>query len=383
MIVSQVIPQWYVDVLTDALGNDAQLDIITGSSVKGNIISSPPHDAKNLKSRLVCWLKHFRFINKWINKNRNIHYDLIFAISNPPINSYVGLNLKRVFKAPFIYMNWDLYPQIIRATIKNPLVKIVCKLWGVWNSHNYPRIDKILTIGPVMASSLVKDIKNKIELEVIPVAVDTNRLKPIPKNENPFCIKYLLTDKFVVLYSGKMGIGHNIEMILEAAVKLQDNQSIQFVFIGEGPKYKFIEQFIEENKSKNILLLPLQDDEIFPQSMACGDIGIVALEESVSHLFMPSKVYSMMACGEAILGVCTDNDDLFNLIEGNLIGFAITNKSAETVALKITELYKENDKLENFKRKSRKLTVELYDYSSVTKQYQYLFKRYIGRDKYK
>ena len=50
LIVSQVIPQWYVDVLTDALGEEVHIDIITGSNVIGNIIKSPGHDADSLKS---------------------------------------------------------------------------------------------------------------------------------------------------------------------------------------------------------------------------------------------------------------------------------------------------------------------------------------------
>ena len=72
LIVSQVIPQWYVDVLTDALGEGVHIDIITGSNVRGNVIKSPKHEADSLKSRLVCWYRHFRFVNQWIKENQSI-----------------------------------------------------------------------------------------------------------------------------------------------------------------------------------------------------------------------------------------------------------------------------------------------------------------------
>ena len=55
LIVSQVIPQWYVDVLAEALEEGVHIDIITGSNVRGNVIKSPKHEADSLKSRLVCW----------------------------------------------------------------------------------------------------------------------------------------------------------------------------------------------------------------------------------------------------------------------------------------------------------------------------------------
>ena len=35
LIVSQVIPQWYVDVLAEALEEGVHIDIITGSNVRG------------------------------------------------------------------------------------------------------------------------------------------------------------------------------------------------------------------------------------------------------------------------------------------------------------------------------------------------------------
>lgn len=370
LIVSQVIPQWYVDLLTEALGKNTKIDIITGSKVKGNIIPSPAHDPRSLKSRLVSWWRHYWFVRKWASKNRNRKYDLIFAVSNPPINSYVGLKLKRQFHAPFIYMNWDLYPQVIEETIANPIAQMICKCWNQWNSHNYPKIDQILTIGPVMAKSINQRIKRPTPVKVIPVAVDTEYLKPIEKDNNPFCIENGLVDKFVVLYSGKMGLGHNIELILETAEKMKSNKDICFVFIGEGPKYSVVEKHITTHHSENIKLFPLQSDEVFPYSMACGDVGIVSQEAKMAHLFMPSKTYSMMACGMAIIGVGTDHDDLFGLISMNDIGETVVSESILDLTEKIGLLYEDREKLRNCQLKARKLAENTFSISAIRDNYR-------------
>ena len=377
LIVSQVIPQWYVDVLAEALGEGVHIDIITGSNVRGNVIKSPKHEADSLKSRLVCWYRHFRFVNQWIKENQSIHYDLVFAVSNPPINSYLGLKLKKKFQVPFIYMNWDIYPQVIESTIKNPAVKVICRLWHEWNSVNYPQINQMLTIGEQMAVSINNSLREKIKITCIPIAADIGLLQPMEKQENPFCQEYGLCDKFIVLYSGKMGMGHNIEVILEAARVLQNQRKICFVFIGNGPKYPMVEQFIKENQTENIKLFPLQPDNIFPYSMACGDIGIVTQEASMAHLFMPSKVYSMMACGEAIVGICTNKDDLYSLLENNPIGIAVTDESADTLAREILHLYMDKVTLERYKKCARITAEEKFSSITVTKQYKELFKRYM------
>ena len=373
LLISQVIPQWYVDLLAKALGEDTQIDIITGSQVRGNVIQSPKHEPASFKSRLICWRKHLRFVKHWAAQNRNAKYDLIFAISNPPINSYIGLKLKKQFQAPFVYMNWDLYPQVIEQSIANPLVQLVCRAWHWWNSRNYLKIDRMLTIGDVMAESLVKPLKTPIPVDVLPIAVDTDYLKPIPKEQNPFCIRHGLTDKFVVLYSGKMGVGHNIELILEAAEKLKGNKDICFVFIGEGPKYSVVENFIAEHNSENIKLFPLQPNDVFPYSMTCGDVGIVSQEAEMAHLFMPSKTYSMMACGQAIVGIGTDHDDLYRLIKTEKIGVSVTEANADMLVTSINDLFCDQAVLTKYQKNARATAEEKFGLDAIQDRYSRLF----------
>ena len=149
------------------------------------------------------------------------------------------------------------------------------------------------------------------------------------------------------------------------------------MFIGFGPKYDIIEQHIRNNHSENIMLLPLQSEEMFPYSMACGDIGIVSQEASMAHLFMPSKVYSMMACGEAIIGIGTDNDDLSALIKNDKIGITIVNGSPDSLVESIIKLYKEPEMLQEYKNASRKATEEKYDLSVIQQNYSQLFRNYL------
>ena len=376
LVVSQVIPQWYIDTLRNALGEESHIDVITGSDVTGvNVIPSPRHDARSFKSRLICWVKHYRFIKKWMNSNKHTHYDLIFAVSNPPINAAIGLKLKKLFDAPFVYMNWDLYPQVIEYGVRNVVGKTVSRLWHRWNNRNYPKIDRMLTIGNVMAETINNSLERKIKIDVLPVAVDTVRLRPIEKANNPFAVEHHLTDKFVVLYSGKMGVVHNIELILAASQQLKQYSEIKFVFIGNGPKYEVVKRIMAENNSPNILLLPLQQEEMFPFSIACGDIGIVSQEASMPHLFMPSKTYSMMACGEAIIGIGSEHDDLKCLIERTNVGFNISRKDVIYLANCILKLYDNCEMLNSFKSNARRIAESEYSISVMQSRYSKLFNR--------
>ena len=149
------------------------------------------------------------------------------------------------------------------------------------------------------------------------------------------------------------------------------------MFIGNGPKYSIVNQFIRENQTENIKLFPLQPDNIFPYSMACGDRGIVTQEAKLAQLFMPSKVYSMMACGEAIVGICTKRDDLYSLLEKHPIGIAVTDESSDTLAGEILRLYMDRVTLDQYKECAQITANEKFSSMTVTKQYKELFKRYM------
>ena len=106
LFISQALNQSYFDMVCDALGEDVMIDLITGSNIKPKrkntkVLSSPPHNPISLKSRLICWKSHFLYVLKLVKNNKK-KYDLIFATSNPPINSYIGLLLKRKYKCPFV-----------------------------------------------------------------------------------------------------------------------------------------------------------------------------------------------------------------------------------------------------------------------------------------
>ncbi len=373
LIVAQVIPQWYLDVLTKALGDGVKIDVITGSKVQGNVIASPSHDPKSFSSRLRCWLAHAFFVEKWRRKHKDKSYDLIFAISNPPINPYLGLRLKKQFQAPFYYMNWDLYPQVIEKSIKNPAVGLLCKCWHGWNGRNYPKIDKMFTIGQVMADSLQAPLPKKIPVTVLPIGVDTAYLKPVAKQDNPFAKEQGLTDKFVMLYAGKMGLGHNIEVLLEAASLLEEKSDMVFVFMGEGPKRALVEAHIEKRGQKNVRLLAYQSAKMFPYAQACADVALISQEENMAQLFMPSKAYSALACGAALLGICSSHDDLRGLIEEKECGVALTGASAEAVAEALVGLYEDGAALRRYQENARAAAEESFAEAVLVERYREVF----------
>ena len=268
-------------------------------------------------------------------------------------------------------MNWDVYPQIIEKKCKgNIAIQFICKIWSVINKKIYRYIDQMLTIGDIIACSINESLDKPINIKVVPIGTDSLKIKPIEKAKNKFCMQNSIFSKFVVLYSGKMGYGHNIQMILDSCTLLKEYKDIHFVFIGNGPGYQTVEDYIIKQERSNVLLFPLQPVEIFPFSIACGDVGLVSQERNLSHLFMPSKTYDMMSAGLAIIGICSGVDDLSKLIDQNNNGLYITSNDSRDLANAILLLYKDSQLLNQYKSNSRSAATKKYDKSIIEEMYR-------------
>ena len=383
LIVSQEIQKQFYDVMEQALEGIAQIDIITANKVKNDIWKAPDYHAESLKTRFISWMNFFLFMQRWRRKNKKGRkYDLIFVSSNPPINIWIGLRLKKDFQAPVIFTHWDIYPQAIECSIDHYLSHIVCKLWRRWNHLNYKKYDLMLANGPAEAELIEQSVQCPIRIKAMPFGVDTRLLKPLKKEENIFCIENGLTEKFVVLYSGTMGIGHNIEIVLKAARKLEKIEDILFVFVGQGVKRQLVEKYVARYPNKNVRLFPFQSVEKYVFSMACGDVAIVAQNAENSMIAYPSKAFSFMACGEALVGIGGDDGDLKRLICTYDVGVYVENNDASDLAEKIFRLYQDKELVRKYRENARKTAEEVMDIRIVKEKYRELFLNYLGGDTY-
>jgi glycosyltransferase involved in cell wall biosynthesis len=250
------------------------------------------------------------------------------------------------------------------------VLKPIFMFWKWLNSKVYKNAKTTITLGKFMAETIKNQVHSmKLDINIIPNWSDPDRIKPISKKSNWFVKKYGLENKFVVLYSGKMGLGHNICTILKAAKELAIEKDIIFLFIGHGPGYKLIEKYIENSNPSNIILLPLQPDEVFPYSIASADVGIVSQEKGMEKLFMPSKIYDMMSAGLAIIGISNGENDLKQLIKENKIGYNINTGNVEDLS-QIVENLKNNHKIvELYKKNSRKVVIEKFNIKSIINDY--------------
>lgn len=259
--------------------------------------------------------KYWRLFT-WSIATLQIFFRLLFVyrsheivyVTNPPMSYLVSFLIKR----PFSIIVFDAYPDILKNIgIKD--TNFIYKLWCTLNRKLFLASKKVYTLSEGMKRCLMKYTpENKIK--VIPIWSHPNHFLPITKDENLFIKKYNLQDKFIILYSGNIGYTNTLEVIIEAAHILSDDEDIVFLIIGEGGTKKNLQKKVMEYNIKNCKFLPWLSNDILPHSLASADLAVVTLNDETALLSVPSKTFHLMAVGAPLLCVAPKESELNNLI---------------------------------------------------------------------
>ena len=228
----------------------------------------------------------------------------VFFVSVPPM----GYLLNLILPHKFSMVIWDVYPDVFKiAGMKDS--HPIYKFWAFLNKKSFKKAFKIFTISTKMAD-LLKAYTDR-EVLVRPIWSIFQENNKTEKNKNIFITEHGLQNKFIVQYSGNIGVTHNVETLIEIAEVLKDNTEILFQIIGRGPRKSKLEKLVKEKNLPNCVFLPFQTDDMFPYSLSAADVGVVILDETTSKGSVPSKSYNLMSYGIPSLYIASKDSQLY------------------------------------------------------------------------
>jgi len=242
----------------------------------------------------------------------------LLIVSNPPFLGFLGYLLKMLRGQNYVYVVHDVFPDIaVKLGVIRPQ-SLLRKVWDRVNHAVVTQASRIVVLGEAMREVMVAKgngtplVANRTR--IIPNWADENLIRPLPKSENWFVREQGLEASFVVLYSGNMGLSHDLETLIEAADRMR-SRDVVFLFIGDGGKRPKLESLARERGLQNVRFLPFQPRERLPYSVTCADVSVVALERGIEGCSMPSKLYTIMASGRPIVALVERSFEVARIIE--------------------------------------------------------------------
>ena len=290
-------------------------------------------------------LKGFRYL--LVNLNHLIrglfvrNVDCIFCTSTPPTTGIIAALLKKVKRVRFVYNLQDIFP--------DSLVALGCRnkksfLWWIGRrieSFIYKNADAIIVISEDFRKNLLSKGVSDEKIHVVYNWVDQNVVKPVKKEDNTLYKLFdIPKDKFTVVYAGNMGHAQNIQIIIETAKQLS-NCDIQFLLFGKGPLKEKIEE-VKKAGLDNIYFLPFQPYEKVSSVYGMGNVAIVSCKKGLGGSAMPSKTWSIMASGTAVIANF-DPGELKDIIEKYECGMYTEAENTESFKDAILKYYENAD----------------------------------------
>jgi glycosyltransferase involved in cell wall biosynthesis len=229
--------------------------------------------------------------------------DLILALSTPP---FLGL-LARAAAAlrGSLQVHWimDLYPEVMEAHGMLKKRSPAYRLLEALNRAQLAKADLVLALGPYMAKRL------RPQLGLHPGPGGGARLQAValwPQGTSGASHGRALRrarwqgERFVLLYSGNMGLGHRFEEFLQAA-RLLGRDGPLWAFAGNGKRLPELMRFAQAHPQARIRFLDSVPQAQLSQSLGSADLLLASMQPSWEGLIVPSKIQGIFSAGRPVL----------------------------------------------------------------------------------
>jgi len=263
-----------------------------------------------------------------------------------------------------VYNVRDLYPDIAVATggVKS---RSLLALLEHANRVAYAVSDLIIVLGQDMARRLIEKGVPAQKVTVVTDWADCGQIRPI--EDGPFSAEF--DGKFVVMYSGNLGLSQQLEVVLEAADRLRDDQRIVFALIGEGARKAVLQEQASSMRLPNVRFFPYSPKSRLAESLSAGDLHLIALRRGLSGCMVPSKVYGIMAAGRPFIAIMEETAEVARLARQHSVGLVATPADGANLARVVKQAADDRATVRMMGQRARRLAEERFDRRLVTRQY--------------
>lgn len=344
--------------------------------VAGNLtiyrIYNHPAGNKSILNRLL------HFFSFWLGSIRTSfltrNVDLVFVMSTPPLLNGITANLLRIVKRiPYVYNVQDLYPAIAveMGTLSNkPLIRFSEWAEKYINSKSV----RIVTLSEPMKLAIAQSGVDSKKIQIIPNWSDEQLLKP--QDSSTFRISNRLENKFVIMYSGNIGMSQGLDKILSLAPGLEKEfPEIHFCIIGNGVNLPALREQVGSYKVNNVSFYPFQPKETLSDSLNAADIHMIPLTEKMAKYLLPSKLYGILAVGKPILAIVDPDTEIDLLIKQTGCGYSVKPGDSDFLKQVIVECYIRRHELNEMGKSGRSFFLENLTRKIALISYKELFSK--------
>lgn len=286
--------------------------------------------------------------------------DVVVAQTDPPVLGLLGYFFAKWYKAKFIYYCNDIYPEIgiVTGKLTNPILNLLLRQINMFSFKN---ADKIVCIGESMQKNIISKGIEKNKVKVVHYWADTSLLYPVDKEKNLFISSNNLKNKFIVMYSGNIGLTQNLDNVIEVARYFKEKKDLLFLFIGEGVSKSNLITLSKSYGLSNVNFLPYVSKDSLQYSLSAADIHLIPFQKGLSGVLVPSKVYGILACGKPFIAWVDKESEIYTIAHNYKCGMTVMPDDLEGMTKAIEWTINNPKELEKMGKNSRETAINYFD----------------------
>jgi len=323
--------------------------------------SLPTNEYKNARTFLGKVKKRYKmYLGHSLHLIKRNNSSIKVCTTNPFFAPLLSAKFKNK-NVKTINLVYDLYPDALEVAGMIKKDSIVSRLVSKITSNAIKSSDVNVFLGVRLRKHAESRYGQSKSSKIIHVGGDGS---PFKDREKIFNHK---ADSIAILYCGQIGRmqdGEGIIKFLEHITSVQFNK-IKATFYAYGPGYEELKKSIDASQA--ISINGAISNEVSYKEMMKSQVSLITLIPGAENVGMPSRTYTSMLAGQAILAICSKESDLADLVNKHDCGWVIDPNNIEEVKKALNEIQKPEILLAK-RLNSYSAGHEFYDVSVLAKQ---------------
>jgi glycosyltransferase involved in cell wall biosynthesis len=295
---------------------------------------------------------------------------VVVATTNPFVLPWAAVAARRLHGAKVVTLAYDLYPDVLEvAGLIRPGGLASRALAGLqaWALRSS---DGVVFLGEQLAAHASERYGPFCRVAVIEMGADLAVLDaPLPPRE-PEPWERACEGKLVLSYVGQLGRMHDWETLAGLLRGLPPG--VDVVLLGTGWGMARLRAALGAEVPQGVWFLGARADDTWLRVLRRTDLALVTQGARAARTSFPSKLFTAMAAGAAVLAIAPPASDLTQLVESAAAGVVCPPGDAATAIRAVREFQRDPARLAELRQNARRAAVERFDVAKLAERWREL-----------
>ncbi|MFA7342817.1 MAG: glycosyltransferase family 4 protein [Terrimicrobiaceae bacterium] len=295
---------------------------------------------------------------------------LALVVTNPPFLPVWASFFRKLCRGRYALEIQDLYPDGLVA-LGVMREGMIVKFWRSLNGWAFRNAEFTVALGRDMAGRLrsIYGLDSE-KTHVIPHWSPVEPADGTLAGATALFRELGLEHRFVVQYSGNMGLWHDLEQIVEAAVFLRGREDICFLMVGGGRRRASAECLASEHDLSNIRWLPFQPKDRLADSLSACHAALISQRNGLEGLAVPCKLYGILASGRPVIAAVPGDSEIARVVLEEDCGLLVRPGDAMMLARAIVALADDPARAHEMGRRAREAYLKKYTLAQALDRFE-------------